>query len=62
MARGGRGLLRLPKTWNDRRRSLVGALLTYAVMGASVIVPVTQVTVVAQLAWPGESALRSASR
>ena len=47
------GDLLLPKTWNDRRRSLVGALLTCAVMGASVIVPVTQVTVVPQLALAG---------
>ena len=47
------GDLLLPKTWNDRRRSLVGALLTCAVMGASVIVPVTQVTVVPQLTLAG---------
>jgi hypothetical protein len=35
------GDLLLPKTRNDRRRGLVGALLTCAVMGASVVVPVS---------------------
>src|SRR5438045_8809236 len=47
------GDLLLPKTWNDRRRSLAGALLTCAVMGASVVVPVSQATVVPQLALAG---------
>ena len=47
------GDLLLPKTWNDRRRSLVGALLTCAVMGASVLFPLTQATVVPQLALAG---------
>jgi len=47
------GDLLLPKTWNDRRRSLAGALLTCAVMGASVVVPVNQATVVPQLALAG---------
>jgi hypothetical protein len=43
----------LPKTWNDRRRGLAGALLTCAVMGTSVVVPVTQATVVSRLALAG---------
>jgi MFS family permease len=47
------GDLLLPRTWNDRRRGLAGALLTCAVMGASVVVPVNQVTVVPQLALAG---------
>jgi hypothetical protein len=47
------GDLLLPKTWNDRRRGLAGALLTCAVMGASVVVPVNQATVVPQLALAG---------
>jgi len=47
------GDLLLPKTWNDRRRALAGALLTCAVMGASVVAPVNQATVVPQLALVG---------
>jgi MFS family permease len=47
------GDLLLPKTWSDRRRGLTGALLTCAVMGASVVVPVNQATVVPQLALAG---------
>src|SRR6478752_5420804 len=47
------GDLLLPKTWNDRRRALAGALLTCAVMGASVVAPVNPATVVLQLALVG---------
>ena len=47
------GDLVLPKAWGDRRRGLAGALLTCAVMGASVVMPVTQATVVPQLALAG---------
>ncbi len=47
------GDLVLPKAWGDRRRGLAGALLTCAVMGVSVVVPVTQATVVPQLALAG---------
>ena len=43
----------LPRAWGDRRRGLAGALLTCVVMGASVVVPVTQATVVPQLALAG---------
>ena len=43
----------LPKAWGDRRRGLAGALLTCAVMGASVLFPLTQATVVPQLALAG---------
>ena len=55
------GDLLLPKTWNDRRRALAGALLTCAVMGASVVAPVNQATVVPQLApgRPGPGHLRA---
>ena len=44
------GDLVLPKAWGDRRRGLAGALLACAAMGASVLSPVTQATVVPQLA------------
>jgi MFS family permease len=47
------GDLVLPKAWEDRRRGLAGALLTCVVMGASVVMPVTQATVVPQLALAG---------
>ena len=47
------GDLLLPKTWNDRRRGLAGALLTCAVMGALAVLPVSQATVVPQLALAG---------
>ena len=47
------GDLVLPRAWGDRRRGFVGALLTCAVMVASVAVPVTQATVVPQLALAG---------
>ena len=47
------GDLVLPEAWGDRRRALTGALLTCAVMGASIVVPVTQATVVPQLALAG---------
>ena len=46
------GDLLLPKTWNDRRRSLAGALLTCAVMGASVVVPVTRPPSCRSSPWP----------
>jgi MFS family permease len=45
--------LLLPKTWSGRRRGLTGALLTCAVTGASVVVPVSQAIVVPQLALAG---------
>jgi hypothetical protein len=47
------GDLVLPKAWGDRRRGLVGALLACAAMAASVLSPVTQATVVPQLAPAG---------
>jgi hypothetical protein len=47
------GDLVLPQAWGDRRRALAGALLTCAVMRASIAVPVTQATVVPQLALAG---------
>jgi MFS family permease len=47
------GDLVLPEAWGDRRRALAGAVLTCAVMGASIAVPVTQATVVPQLALAG---------
>lgn len=47
------GDLVLPETWGDRRRALAGALLTCAVMGISIVIPVTQATVVPQLALAG---------
>jgi MFS family permease/DNA-binding MarR family transcriptional regulator len=47
------GDLVLPEAWGDRRRALAGAVLTCAVMGASIVVPVTQATVVPQLALAG---------
>ena len=43
----------LPKAWGDRRRGFAGALLTCAAMGAAMVVPVTQATVVPQLALAG---------
>jgi MFS family permease len=39
----------LPKAWDDSRRGFAGALLTSAVMVASVFVPLTEVTVVPRL-------------
>jgi hypothetical protein len=47
------GDLVLPRGWGDRRRGLAGAMLTCVVMGASVVVPVTQATVVPQLVLAG---------
>lgn len=43
----------LPRGWNDSQRGFAGAMLTCAVMGASVVVPVTEQTVVPQLALAG---------
>jgi MFS family permease len=43
----------LPKRWADGRRGSAGALLTCAVMGASIFVPMTGTTVVLQLALAG---------
>jgi MFS family permease len=43
----------LPRAWGDRRRGFAGALLTCAVMIASIVVPVTQATVVPLLALAG---------
>ncbi len=39
----------LPRAWDDYRRGFAGALLTSAVMVASVFVPLTEVTVVPRL-------------
>lgn len=47
------GDLMLPKGWTDTQRGFAGALLTCAVMVASVFVPVTAQTVVPQLALVG---------
>jgi len=47
------GDLVLPHAWGDRRRGAFGALLTCAVMCASIVVPVTGVTVVPLLALAG---------
>ena len=47
------GDLVLPHAWGDRRRGAVGALLTCAVMCASIVVPVTEATVVPLLALAG---------
>jgi len=43
----------LPKTWGDRPRGFTGAALTCAVMCSAIFTPVTQPTVVAQLALAG---------
>jgi MFS family permease len=43
----------LPQGWGDRRRAFAGALLTCAVMVASVFMPVTVTTVVPRLALAG---------
>jgi len=43
----------LPRAWTDSQRGFAGAVLTCAVMGASVFVPVTVQTVVPQLALAG---------
>jgi MFS family permease len=43
----------LPKAWGDRRRGFAGAALTCAVMCAAIFIPVTQTTVVAELALAG---------
>jgi len=43
----------LPRAWTDSQRGFVGAVLTCAVMGAAVFVPVTVQTVVPQLALAG---------
>jgi len=47
------GDLVLPRTWEDRRRGFAGALLTCAVMSASIAVPVTRTTAVPLLALAG---------
>jgi hypothetical protein len=43
----------LPRAWTDSQRGFAGAVLTCAVMGASVFVPVTVQTVAPQLALAG---------
>jgi MFS family permease len=43
----------LPKAWGDRRRGFAGATLTCAAMCAAIFLPVTQTTVVAELALAG---------
>jgi len=43
----------LPRAWDDRRRGFAGALLTCAVMCASIFTPVTVTTVVPELALAG---------
>ena len=43
----------LPRAWTDSERGFAGAIVTCAVMGASVFVPVTALTVVPQLALAG---------
>jgi MFS family permease len=43
----------LPRAWTDGQRGCAGALLTCAVMGASIFMPVTATTAVAQLALAG---------
>ena len=43
----------LPKAWGDRPRGFTGAALTCTVMCAAIFIPVTQTTVVAELALAG---------
>jgi len=43
----------LPRAWTDSQRGFAGAIVTCAVMGTSVFVPVTALTVVPQLALAG---------
>ena len=43
----------LPRTWTDSQRGFAGAMVTCAVMGAQVFLPVTVQTMVPQLALAG---------
>ncbi len=43
----------LPKGWSDSRRGFAGALLTCAVMASSIVMPLTEATVVPRLALAG---------